>query len=338
LRAVNNAIEAKGYQVLQSFHDVLNGPKNWITKALWCSCVASSRMYLTGRSRALNNALICGTGWACKGALLRKYWPKIKTQTEDIELNGVLLLEERITVGYVPEAAIYDEKPLTLWVGIRQRMRWMCGHARVAYYYFWPCVGKAIARRDLALLELASFYLVPFALLISFLTWPLLAGLSMHVFRITGPLASGPIQVFFEVVAAFFVLGYQFVSFYPADIGSTSKANHIWRVALYSLYTCAFAVLVWPPSLIWAVFSITKVDWLYHTPHVTDALTDDAVDQRLEDFKDVMSIAGDSLRAGAPVLLHAEHLHVAPAKARVVEVATDLAADPEHMLEAAEVA
>jgi cellulose synthase/poly-beta-1,6-N-acetylglucosamine synthase-like glycosyltransferase len=123
LQAMNNAIEAKGFRCMQSFHDVLNGGDNWVTKALWCSCVSSSRMYLTGRMRGLSNALICGTGWCCEAGLLRRYWPQIKTQTEDIELNGILALEEGIHVGYVPEAHIYDEKPLTVWVSIRQRMR-----------------------------------------------------------------------------------------------------------------------------------------------------------------------------------------------------------------------
>src|SRR5271166_1138531 len=63
LSAMNNAIQANGYRCLQSFHNVLNGPKNWITKALWCSCFSSSRLYLMGRMGVLRNALMCGTGW-----------------------------------------------------------------------------------------------------------------------------------------------------------------------------------------------------------------------------------------------------------------------------------
>ena len=55
LQAMKNAIETKGFASC-IVHDVLNGADNWITKALWCSCVASSRMYLTGRMRSLKTS------------------------------------------------------------------------------------------------------------------------------------------------------------------------------------------------------------------------------------------------------------------------------------------
>ncbi len=272
LQAMNNAIETKGFRCMQSFHDVLNGADNWITKALWCSCVASSRMYLTGRMRSLKNVLICGTGWCCEAGLLRDHWKRIRTQTEDIELNGILALESRVHVGYVPEAHIYDEKPLNIYVSIRQRMRWMCGHSRVAYYYFFPCLWEGVKRGDFALIELASYYLVPFALLTSFCSWPLLAGVSMGPLTIDGPLSAGPVQHVFEGVALFFIFGYQVVGFWGTRALSENRFVRAWRVLLYSLYTLVFALLAWPPALIWALFSVGKTDWIFHTPHVSDAM------------------------------------------------------------------
>ena len=270
LQAMNNAIEARGFRCMQAFHDVLNGPANWITKALWCTCVSASRIYLTGRMRTLANALICGTGWCCEATLLHKYWARTRTQTEDIELNGILALESGVHVGYVPEAHIYDEKPLNIWVAIRQRMRWMCGHSRVAYYHFFPCLWQGLRRGDLALIELASYYLVPFALLTSFLTWPLLAGISLGDFTITGPLSSGPVEYLFEGIAAFFIFGYQIVGFWGTEGLASNPLRRAWRVILYSVYTLIFTLLAWPPAVIWALFCVTKRDWLYHTPHVSD--------------------------------------------------------------------
>jgi cellulose synthase/poly-beta-1,6-N-acetylglucosamine synthase-like glycosyltransferase len=217
LQSMNNAIEARGFRCMQAFHDVLNGSDNWITKALWCSCVSASRMYLPGRLRSFCSVLICGTGWCCEAQLLRKYWGGTRTQTEDIELNGILALESGVRVGYVPEAHIYDEKPLNIWVAIRQRMRWMCGHSRVAYYHFFPCLWQGIVRFDLSLLELAAYYLVPFALLASFITWPILGGIWERDFTITGPLANGPVQRAFEVIAIFFIFGYQVVGFWGTE-------------------------------------------------------------------------------------------------------------------------
>ena len=270
LQAMNNAIEARGFRCMQAFHDVLNGPANWVTKALWCSCVSASRIYLTGRMRTLSSTLICGTGWCCEAALLYKYWSHTRTQTEDIELNGILALKAGVHVGYVPEARIYDEKPLNIWVAIRQRMRWMCGHSRVAYYHFFPCLWQGVRRGDLALLELASYYLVPFALLTSFLTLPLLAGMSLRDFTLTGPLSSGPVEYCFESIAAFFIFGYQIVGFWGTKSLAANPFTRAWRVILYSLYTLVFALLAWPPAVIWALFCVAKSDWLYHTPHVSE--------------------------------------------------------------------
>src|SRR5262249_17367334 len=82
LQEMNTAICERGYRCLQSFHDVLNGSDNWITKSLWLNCVASSHMYNPGRSQSFGTALICGTGWCCEAGLLQKYWPMIRTQTE----------------------------------------------------------------------------------------------------------------------------------------------------------------------------------------------------------------------------------------------------------------
>jgi cellulose synthase/poly-beta-1,6-N-acetylglucosamine synthase-like glycosyltransferase len=270
LAAMNAAIEARGYRAMQAFHDVLNGSDNWITKALWCACVSSSALYLTGRMRSLSNVLICGTGWCCEAGLLRRHWPKIKTQTEDIELNGILALESGVHVGYVPEARIYDEKPLNIWVAIRQRMRWMVGHARVARYYFLRCLWQGVRRRDPALIELAAYYLVPFALLISYLTWPLLAGIWIGSLDVTGPLSVGPMQQAFEAIGIFFILGYQVVGFWGTPALGATSIVRARRVVVYSLYVVAFSVLVWPPALVWALLSVAKSDWLYHTPHVSD--------------------------------------------------------------------
>jgi cellulose synthase/poly-beta-1,6-N-acetylglucosamine synthase-like glycosyltransferase len=281
LQSMNNAIEARGFRCMQAFHDVLNGSDNWITKALWCSCVAASRIYLTGRMRSFCSVLICGTGWCCEARLLRRYWGGTRTQTEDIELNGILAVESGIRVGYVPEAHIYDEKPLNIWVAIRQRMRWMCGHSRVAYYHFFRCLWQGIVRFDIAPLELALYYLVPFALLASFLTWPILAGIWVGDFTITGPLAGGTVQHVFEGIALFFIFGYQVVGFWGTEKLGTNGFVRAYRVFLYSFYTLAFTVLAWPPAVIWAFFSVAKTDWLYHTPHVSNVTEEAAAEQNL---------------------------------------------------------
>jgi cellulose synthase/poly-beta-1,6-N-acetylglucosamine synthase-like glycosyltransferase len=262
LQEMNNAICAGGYRCLQGFHDVLNGPANWITKSLWVSCVASSRLYNPGRDRGLGTALICGTGWCCQARLLQQYWPLIGTQTEDIELTGLLLLHEGIGVPWVPDAHIYDEKPLNLWVAIRQRHRWMTGHMRVAALLAWPCLREGIRRRDFRLCEMAAYYVLPLAMNLGSVQVLLILGLHLGIFTIHGPLAAPTLKWLLNEFTLLYLFGYQ--------VGGFGRETGLWvRGGVYSLYGAVFSFLAWTPALAWACFSVFREDWIFHTPHVT---------------------------------------------------------------------
>jgi cellulose synthase/poly-beta-1,6-N-acetylglucosamine synthase-like glycosyltransferase len=263
LQRMNDAITAKGFQCVQGYHGVSNKASNWVTKALWCSTTASSRLYNQGRYNSIRNSLICGTGWGCKGSLLKELWGSIKTQTEDIELNGLLLLKKGVRVAWVPEARFYDEKPLSLWVAIKQRRRWMTGHMRVFLWLAWPCLKAAFQRRDLALLEISLYYAVPFVLSVSIIQlFVVLTGVTYGVFSVSGPLSSSAAQLFLAIITLFFILVYQFIGF--------GIEYRLWlKSARYSFYTIVFSFIVWTFALVWSWFSLSRSDWMSHTPHVS---------------------------------------------------------------------
>lgn len=261
LQEMNNAICEHGHRCLQAFHDVLNGTVNWITKSLWLNSIASSVLYNPGRFRSLGTALICGTGWCCEAGLLRRYWSKIGTQTEDIELTGLLLLHEGIGVAWVASAHIYDEKPLTLWAAIRQRQRWMTGHMRVAGRLFWPLVREGLRRRDVRYFELAGYYLLPFAMNAGNLQMLLMAGLSVGLLVVRGPFGWPAWQWSVMLVTLAYVFVYQIAGF--------ALETELWgQAVVYSVYCAVFSFLAWGPALVWACFSLAHSDWMFHTPHV----------------------------------------------------------------------
>jgi cellulose synthase/poly-beta-1,6-N-acetylglucosamine synthase-like glycosyltransferase len=264
LGEMNNAICGRGYRCLQGFHDVLNGPANWITKSLWLNSIASSVLYNPGRFRSLGTALICGTGWCCEAGLLRRYWPRIRTQTEDIELTGLLLLHEGIGVAWVDSAHIYDEKPLTLWTAIRQRQRWMTGHMRVAGHLCWALLREGIRRRDPRLVELAGYYLVPFAMNAGNVQMLLVVGMNVGLLAVQGPLGWSVWQWGVTAVTLLYVFVYQIAGF--------ALETGMWgRAVLYSIYCAVFSFLAWAPALVWACFTFWRTDWMFHTPHVAAA-------------------------------------------------------------------
>ncbi len=261
LQAMNNAICATGARCLQSFHDCLNGSDNWITKGLWLTTVASSRLYNRGRSHITGVSLICGTGWCCEGRLLRTYWPLIRTQTEDIELTGLLLLHEGIGIPWVAETRVYDEKPLNLWVAIRQRHRWMTGHMRVAALLAWPCLREGIRRRDARLIELALYYVLPFVMNVSNVQLLLLLGLHLGILALRGPLAVPALRAAVNELTLLYLFGYQVLGL--------GLHTGLWgRGALYTVYAAVFSLLAWTPALVWACFTVFRKDWIFHTPHV----------------------------------------------------------------------
>jgi cellulose synthase/poly-beta-1,6-N-acetylglucosamine synthase-like glycosyltransferase len=262
LQEMNNAICQRGFRALQSFHDVLNGSDNWVTKSLWLNCVASSHLYNPGRSQSFGTALICGTGWCCQAGLLTKYWPMIRTQTEDIELTGLLLLHEGIGVPWIAGTHIYDEKPRNLWVAIRQRHRWMIGHMRVAGYLFWPLVRDGIRRRDPRLIELAAYYLLPFVMNLGNLQVFLLAGVQLGILAVQGPFGGSGLQQWaVNAITVIYVFVYQVAGF-------GTETRQWGRAVLYSLYAVVFSFLAWTPALIWACFTVSRQDWVFHTPHI----------------------------------------------------------------------
>ena len=257
LKKMNDAISATGAQCLQGWHRVLNGETSFVSKALYISYSASSRLYNWGRDRLLKNALICGTGWACHASLMKKYMPLIKTQTEDIELNGLLMCHENIGVRWVPGAFFYDEKPNDIWVAVQQRRRWMAGHLRTLRYLFWPCIKKAFTKRSITSLELAVYYCAPVIMSLSFIQ-----GLILLV-SILGTeirIAHAPYALGLQIITLFYIFGYQILGF-----GLETKE---WRKApLYSIYSALFSLCVWNMALFLSWFMIRRNDWIFHTPH-----------------------------------------------------------------------
>ncbi len=264
LAEMNNAICAGDNRCLQGFRDVLNGGDNWLTKGLWATMIASSRLYYPGRFRSLGNTLICGSGWCCQAGLLWKYWPLIQTQTEDVELSSLLPLHAGVGIRWVPAARVYDEQPQNLWIAIRQRQRWMTGHMRVAGRLFWPCLREGIRRRDLRLVDLAAFYLMPFVANLGTVQLLLLGGMRLGAFTVHGPLTH-PVAIWcVNVIAVLYVFAYQIYGF--------GRETGLWaRGVLYSLYAAVAAFLAWTPALVWACFTFPRNDWIFQTPHVAAA-------------------------------------------------------------------
>ena len=66
-----------------------------------------------------------------------------------------------ISVGYAYDAIVYDEKPLTLSQSVKQRTRWMQGHADVASRFIPKLFKKATKEKDILAFDCIIYLLQP---------------------------------------------------------------------------------------------------------------------------------------------------------------------------------
>lgn len=249
----------------QSNHQPLLVSKNWISKGLNAGYCASSRLFNIGRSNLLNSALLCGTGMVLRDDVVRDLWRKVKTQTEDIEMNGLLSLYYNSGVEWIPTATFYDEKPDVIDVAIRQRVRWMVGHTRCFYYYSIPLLKQFFTTGSLRALELAIYYLVPISLLVSALWMLLLVPIALVGYSYTFNNYYDDILI----VTLIFIL---YMIVLPALGYFLQKDNlpfwqRLLQAFVYSCYAMVFATLVWPITILFACISLPSKTWIFHTPH-----------------------------------------------------------------------
>ncbi len=75
-----------------------------------------------------------GTGMIFRPHLLAQLAPRLHTYAEDLELD-VILASQSKRVGFVPEAVVFDPKPLQSAGASRQRARWLQGQLQVLWDY-----------------------------------------------------------------------------------------------------------------------------------------------------------------------------------------------------------
>lgn len=130
-----NKVFDSGYRVLTSYRNSKNYSSNWISAgyALWflreAAFLNHPRMLL-GTSCAVS-----GTGFLVSSEVIRENggWTH-HLLTEDIEFSVDRVIRGE-TIGYCPNAVLYDEQPSTFAQSWHQRLRWAKGFYQVFRSY-----------------------------------------------------------------------------------------------------------------------------------------------------------------------------------------------------------
>ena len=130
-----------GYEIVTSYRNSKNYGDNWISAgyALWF--LRESRYLNHARSIIGSSCAVSGTGFMFSRKILNKNggWP-YHLLTEDIEFSIAQVIDGE-TIGFAPDAVLYDEQPVSFKQSWRQRMRWSKG-----YYQVFGKYGKNLLK------------------------------------------------------------------------------------------------------------------------------------------------------------------------------------------------
>lgn len=155
----------EGYKAVQGYVDTKNPNDSWITASYAISFWCLNKVYQTARSNLGLSNQINGTGFAVSLDVIKEYGWSATCLAEDMEFTTQLVLNN-ISVGWAPNAVIYDEKPLTLSQSFKQRTRWMQGHADVASRFLKKLLVKAFKEKDVLAFDCAIYLMQPALLVV----------------------------------------------------------------------------------------------------------------------------------------------------------------------------
>ena len=159
LHRMNDAL-CEGKTCIQGYLGTKNPEDNWVTKAIYSSYLITNRLWQLGKKNLGLPAACGGTGFCITTTVLKQFgWPA-QSLTEDLEMQMLYSLHG-LRFSWVHEAIIYDEKPSSIKIAIRQRVRWTIGHLDVQRKYVPKFLTSIIKRRDIRLLDQVVYLMSP---------------------------------------------------------------------------------------------------------------------------------------------------------------------------------
>ena len=125
----------RGSQVLTCYRNSKNYDSNWVAAGSGLWFLREAKFLSNARALVGSSCAISGTGFMISADILEANGGWIHhLLTEDIEFSTDCI-SNGITIGYAPDAIVYDEQPTTMRDSWRQRMRWAKGFYQVLLKY-----------------------------------------------------------------------------------------------------------------------------------------------------------------------------------------------------------
>ncbi len=183
-----NRTFSQGYEIVTSFRNTKNYGSSWISAGYSLWFLRESRYLNHARFLLGSSCAVSGTGFLFSNQVAKKIgpWP-YHLLTEDIEFSVDQVLRGQ-TIGFCPDAELFDEQPITFAQSCRQRLRWCRGYLQVFRAYGGKLMRGMFCGRfscyDLTMSIMPAFLLSSLSLCLNlvFLIWSVAAGESIRYF------------------------------------------------------------------------------------------------------------------------------------------------------------
>lgn len=152
LAGVADALDS-GFDAAQAYVDTSNPDASWLATASALSYWASNRMVQLARHNLGWAPDLGGTGTAFAPTATWVLESVSGVVTEDSEQAARLAVSGR-RIAWLHDVKVYDQKPVSVGVAMRQRARWMSGRRSVARSYRWKMLREAARRESWGLVDL----------------------------------------------------------------------------------------------------------------------------------------------------------------------------------------
>ncbi len=262
LRHMNSKIN-EGYRAVQGYLDSKNPTDSWLTFSYSLWYWLNNRLGQLSRGNLGLGCRLGGTGFAVAAELIKKFGWGATCLAEDTEFTLKLALND-IKVGWAHEAVVFDEKPKSLSVSIKQRRRWMQGLADVASNYVKPLVEKIFKEKSAGafhmLMNFWSDTLYPVTMVLFGVVYlmQILPGKPQGWIGLICGMWETP---FLALLLTVFVWGNAFVVLMGLYSDKKLDRNVIKNAAGFLVY-----LVTWIPVAILGIAKKGDKEW-FHTPH-----------------------------------------------------------------------
>lgn len=252
-----NFVMQQGNLAVQGYIDSKNPKENWLSNSYSIWYWVSNRMIQMGFDRLNFGCKLGGTGFALSRELLEQIPWKTSTMAEDAEYTLRLALHD-VRISYAPQAVVFDEKPTSLLVSLKQRIRWTQGITQVQRDLCFQLIKN---RKWTAFFRFWSDLLIPLCLTVFFV---------LNLFTIGHFLGLGNFHFtrLYTSPSTFLMLNaYLFGTLLISVLGLILDKK--WNIKiLFNAFGSLLYIITWIPAGLIGILKHNRHDW-YHTKHNT---------------------------------------------------------------------